>query len=58
LVLQKVFSEKKEIGAGSEYSEGTAVARRWFRVLAGYCQRLEVVMCDGPRLIRMVVMFD
>jgi hypothetical protein len=41
-----MFSGKKEFGAGSEYSEGTAVAQRWFGVLAGYCQRLEVVMCD------------
>jgi hypothetical protein len=30
----------------TEYSEGTTVARIWFGVLVGYCQRLETVMCD------------
>jgi hypothetical protein len=34
----KVFSGKMERGASSEYLEGTAVARLWFGVLAGYCQ--------------------
>jgi hypothetical protein len=42
----KVFSGKKENGAGSEYSEGTAVALVWFGVLIGYCQRRMVVMLD------------
>jgi hypothetical protein len=42
----KVFSGKKEKGAGLEYSEGTAMARMWFGVLVGYCRRRTVVMFD------------
>jgi hypothetical protein len=32
------FRENGE-GCQTEYSEGTAVARLWFGVLAGYCRR-------------------
>jgi hypothetical protein len=43
----KVFTEEREeFGAGSEYSEGTAVAHAWFGVLVGYCRSWEVVMWD------------
>jgi hypothetical protein len=33
---KKVFSENGE-RCRTEYSEGTAVARRWYGVLGGYC---------------------
>jgi hypothetical protein len=33
--FQRWISGKMEKGAGSEYLEGTAVARLWFRVLVG-----------------------
>jgi hypothetical protein len=42
----KVFSGKIENSAGSEYLEGTAVARLWFGVLVGYCRGKNVVMFD------------
>jgi hypothetical protein len=38
LVLQKCFWKNGE-RCRTEYSEGTAVARLWFGVLVGYCQR-------------------
>jgi hypothetical protein len=42
----KVLSGKMEKGAGSEYLEGTAMARLWFGVLVGYCRGKRVVMFD------------
>jgi hypothetical protein len=39
VLFSKVDFEIMEKGAGSEYLEGTAVARIWFGVLAGYCRR-------------------
>jgi hypothetical protein len=45
LVLQMVF-EKNRVLCRTEYLEGTAVAWAWFRVLGGYCRRLEVVTSD------------
>jgi hypothetical protein len=38
LVLQKCFQKNGE-RFWMEYSEGTAIARLWFGVLAGYCRR-------------------
>jgi hypothetical protein len=38
LVLQKCFLKNGE-RCRMKYSEGTAVARLWFEVLAGYCRR-------------------
>jgi hypothetical protein len=38
-VFTKMFSERNGERCRAEYSEGTAVARLWFRVLAGYCRR-------------------
>jgi hypothetical protein len=41
----KWFLRKRSL-CRTEYLEGTAVARVWFRVLGEYCRRLEVVMSD------------
>jgi hypothetical protein len=35
----KVFSERNGERCQAEYSEGTAVVRLWYGVLAGYCRR-------------------
>jgi hypothetical protein len=37
--FKMVFSEKNRERCRTEYSEGTAVARMWFGVLAGYYRR-------------------
>jgi hypothetical protein len=42
----QVFLERKGERCRMEYSEGTAMARRWFGVLGGYCQGKKVVMFD------------
>jgi hypothetical protein len=42
----KVFSERNGERCRAEYSEGTAVARLWFRVLAGTAEGNGMVMCD------------
>jgi hypothetical protein len=42
----KVFLERKGERCRTEYSDGTAVARWWFKVLVGYCRGKEVVMFD------------
>jgi hypothetical protein len=39
LVLQKMFLEKNGERCRVEYSEGPAMARLWFGVLAGYYRR-------------------
>jgi hypothetical protein len=46
VLFYKVIFGKMEGGAGSEYLEGTAVARLWFGVLVGYCRGKKVVMFD------------
>jgi hypothetical protein len=40
----KIFSKKWSL-CPTEYSEGTAVARRWFGVLEGYCRGVEIWSC-------------
>jgi hypothetical protein len=41
-----MFLERKEERCWTEYSEGIAVARWWFRVLGGYYRGKEMVMSD------------
>jgi hypothetical protein len=45
VLFYKWFSRKIEL-CRTEYLEGTAVTRVWFRVIGGYYRRLEVVMFD------------
>jgi hypothetical protein len=46
VLFYKGVFEKMEKMCQTEYSKGTAMARLWFGVLAGYFQRNVMVMCD------------